>query len=365
MERMKAGIIGCGNISAVYLENLKNSPVIEIVACADLVEEHAMKRAKEYGIANVYTVEEMLAHPDIEFIVNLTLPATHAEIDIAVLEAGKHVYGEKPFATTLEDGKRVLNLSEEKGLRVGSAPDTFLGSGIQTAKQAIDDGLIGKPIAATCFLMGRGPEGWHPSPEFFYAPGGGPLLDMGPYYLTALVDMLGPIHRVSASAGAQILSRVIGSGPKSGMPIPVQTPTHYSGTLDFVSGAMVTMIMSFDIPGGSDLPWMEIYGTEGTLVVPDPNFFDGDVKLRRRGEEQWQWLTPVFASGHNERGLGVCEMIESIRAGRDHRANGRLGYHVLEAMYAFQKSSLEGRHINLESTYQYGHVPELASESVY
>lgn len=365
MEKMKAGIIGCGNISAVYLENFRNNPVIQIVACADLVVEHAMKRAKEYNIENVYTVDEMLASPDIELIINLTLPATHAEIDLAALEAGKHVYGEKPFATTLEDGKRVLRLSEEKGLRVGAAPDTFLGSGLQTAKQAIDAGVIGKPIAATCFLMGGGPEGWHPSPEFFYAPGGGPMLDMGPYYLTALVDMLGPIYRVSASAGAQITTRTIGSGPKSGMPIPVQTPTHFSGTLDFENGAMVTMIMSFDIPGGSNLPLMEIYGTEGTLVLPDPNFFDGDVKLRRRGEEQWQCLTPVFESEHNERGLGVREMVESIRAGRDHRANGRLGYHVLEAMYAFQKSSLEGQHVILESTYQYGHMPQRATKSVY
>ncbi|AOZ91499.1 Gfo/Idh/MocA family protein [Paenibacillus crassostreae] len=364
MEKVKVGIIGCGNISAIYLENLKRDPMIEVVACADLVQDRAKERAQEYGVASVYSVEEMLARPEIELIINLTLPATHAAIDEAVLKAGKHVYGEKPLAISLEDGRRVLDLAEDRGLRVGSAPDTFLGSGIQTAKQAIANGLIGKPISATCFLMGGGPESWHPSPEFFYEVGGGPMFDMGPYYLTALVTLLGPIYRISASAGIQIFTRVIGSGPKKDTMIPVQTPTHFSGTLDFEEGAIATMIMSFDIPGGSALPCLEIYGTEGTLAIPDPNFFDGDVKLRRRGEEQWEILTPIFKSAHNERGIGVRDMAESIHAGRDHQASGRLAYHVLEAMYAFEKSSTEGKHIILESTYQYGQQHVMATEVV-
>ncbi|RED39315.1 Gfo/Idh/MocA family protein [Paenibacillus sp. VMFN-D1] len=347
---MKAGIIGCGNISAIYLENLKKSPVVEVVAVADLVTERAQARAEEFGIANAYTVDELLGDQEIELVINLTIPGSHASIDLAALEAGKHVYAEKPLATSLQDGKRVVELAEQKGLRAGSAPDTFLGSGVQTAKAAIEAGKIGIPVAATAFMMGGGPEGWHPDPEFFYAPGGGPMLDMGPYYLTALVELLGSIRRISASVGAQIPMRTIGSGPKSGQLIQVQTPTHLAGTIDFKQGAIATMITSFDIKAGANLPWIEIYGTEGTLSLPDPNFFNGDVKLRPSGSSEWEVLTPVFESTQNERGRGVNDMVEAIRSGRKHRANGNLAYHVLEAMYAFEESSISGSHVVLESS---------------
>lgn len=351
--KMKAGIIGCGNISAIYLENLKKSDTVEVVACADMVQERAAARAAEFAIANAFSVNELLAAPEIELVINLTIPGSHAAIDIAALEAGKHVYAEKPLATSLADGKHVLELAKSKNLRVGSAPDTFLGSGIQTAKAAIEAGMIGKPVAATAFMMGGGPEGWHPDPEFFYAPGGGPMLDMGPYYLTALVELMGPIDRVSASVGVQIPTRIIGAGPKAGQQIPVKTPTHLAGTIDFEQGAIATMIMSFDIQGGATLPWIEIYGTAGTLTLPDPNFFNGEVKLRRTGSDEIETLTSVFECGQNERGLGVNDMAKSILEGRSHRADGALAYHVLEAMYAFQTSSREGRHVVLESTYQY------------
>lgn len=347
---MKAGIIGCGNISAIYLENLKKSPVVEVVAVADLVTERAQARAEEFGIANAYTVDELLGDQEIELVINLTIPGSHASIDLAALEAGKHVYAEKPLATSLQDGKRVVELAKQKGLRAGSAPDTFLGSGVQTAKAAIEAGKIGIPVAATAFMMGGGPEGWHPDPEFFYAPGGGPMLDMGPYYLTALVELLGSIRRISASVGAQIPMRTIGSGPKSGQQIQVQTPTHLAGTIDFKQGAIATMITSFDIKAGANLPWIEIYGTEGTLSLPDPNFFNGDVKLRPSGSSEWEVLTPVFESTQNERGRGVNDMVEAIRSGRKHRANGNLAYHVLEAMYAFEESSISGSHVVLESS---------------
>lgn len=349
---MKAGIIGCGNISAIYLENLKKSPVVEVVAVADLVTERAQARAEEFGIANAYTVDELLSDKEIELVINLTIPGSHASIDLAALEAGKHVYAEKPLATSLQDGKRVVELAEQKGLRAGSAPDTFLGSGVQTAKAAIEAGMIGIPVAATAFMMGGGPEGWHPDPEFFYAPGGGPMLDMGPYYLTALVELLGSIRRISASVGAQIPMRTIGSGPKSGQQIQVQTPTHLAGTIDFKQGAIATMITSFDIKAGANLPWIEIYGTEGTLSLPDPNFFNGDVKLRRSGSSEWEVLTPVFESTQNERGRGVNDMVEAIRSGRKHRANGNLAYHVLEAMYAFEESSISGSHVVLASSHE-------------
>lgn len=351
MEKMKAGIIGCGNISAIYLENLKTNPHIEVVAVADLIRERAQERADEFNIANVYNVDELLQNDEIELVLNLTVPGSHAITDLAALEAGKHVYAEKPLAISLEDGRKVVELAEEKGLYVGSAPDTFLGSGIQTARKAIEDGLIGKPIAATSFFMGGGPEAWHPDPEFFYMAGGGPMFDMGPYYLTALITLLGPIRRISASAGIQIQDRKVGSGPKEGSMLRVETPTHLAGTIDFADGAIVTMITSFDIRGASDLPFIEIYGTEGTLSVPDPNFFNGEVKIRRYGKETWETVKPEFESGHNERGIGVTEMVESIRAGREHKASGKLAYHVLEAMHAFQRSSLEGKHIHLESTY--------------
>ncbi|MEK4358980.1 Gfo/Idh/MocA family oxidoreductase [Paenibacillus sp. FSL M7-1455] len=348
--KMKAGIVGCGNISAIYLENLKKSPVVEVVACADVVLERAAARAEEYGIANAYTAAELLADPEIELVINLTVPGSHAEIDIAALEAGKHVYAEKPLAVSLEDGKRILQTAESKGLRVGSAPDTFLGSGIQTAKAAIEGGMIGKPVAAAAFMMSGGPEGWHPDPEFFYAPGGGPMFDMGPYYLTALAELLGPMDRISSSAGAPSATRTIGSGPKAGQQIPVLTPTHLAGTIDFRQGAIATVITSFDVKGGASLPWLEIYGTEGTLILPDPNFFDGDVKLRRSGSTETETLAPAFECGRNERGLGVNDMVASIRGGRGHRASGALAYHVLEAMHAFHTSSLKGEHVKLEST---------------
>lgn len=350
VKKMKTGIIGCGNISSIYLTNLKNSPVIEVVALADLIMERAEARAAEFSVENVYTVDEMLNNNEIELILNLTVPGSHALTNIAALQAGKHVYGEKPFAISLEDGRKVIELAEEKGLYVGCAPDTFMGSGIQTSIQAIQNGLIGTPVSATAFFMGGGPESWHPDPEFFYAYGGGPMLDMGPYYLTALVKLLGPIRRVSASTGIQIPDRVVGSGPKQGQKLQVQTPTHLAGTIDFMNGVIGTMIASFDIPAGSSLPLIEIHGTKGTLQVPDPNFFNGEVKLRRYGSAVWETLEPVFVSEQNERGAGLNQMAEAIQSQTPAEASGQLGYHILEAMHAFERSSLEGRHVLLEST---------------
>ncbi|WP_068499275.1 Gfo/Idh/MocA family protein [Paenibacillus kribbensis] len=352
MERMKAGIIGCGNISSIYLENLRNSPLIEVVAVADLLEERARARADEFNVENAYKVDELLRQPEIELVFNLTVPGSHALTDVAILEAGKHVYSEKPLAVSLEEGKRVLELAQAKNLRVGCAPDTFLGAGIQTARHAIQTGMIGQPVAATAFLMGRGPEWWHENPGFFYAAGGGPMFDMGPYYLTSLIHLLGPIRRISGSVGIQIPERYIHSGPKSGTPLQVETPTHLAGTLDFHNGAIVTLITSFDIQGASELPRIEIYGTKGTLNLPDPNFFNGDVKLRRSGEENAEVLKPLFECGKNERGIGAGEMVRAIRNEKNHRANAELAYHVLEAMHAFQRSSLEGKHITLESTFE-------------
>lgn len=349
MTKMKLGIIGCGNISPAYLTYLLQSDVIQVHALADLLPEKAKERAEEYGIANVCTVEELLERQDIDLILNLTIPSSHASVNLSALNSGKHVYVEKPLSVSLADARATLDLAASKHLRVGCAPDTFLGAGIETSRRAIQDGWIGKPVAATAFMMGAGPEDWHPNPDFFYAEGGGPMFDMGPYYLTALVQLLGPISRISGSTGSPLPERVIQAGPRAGQGIPVRTATHYSGTLDFVGGAIGTMVMSFDIPGGSTLPWIEIYGTKGTLSVPDPNYFNGEVKLRRHGSQEWEILAPAFESGPNERGRGLEDLARAISEGREHRASGIVAYHVLEAMHAFEQSSREGRHVELHS----------------
>ncbi|MBP1999392.1 putative dehydrogenase [Paenibacillus shirakamiensis] len=350
MNKLRAGIIGCGTISPAYLTYLKTSSLIRISACADMIPERARQRAQEFQIENVYTVQEMLQASEIDLVINLTVPASHGSINKLALEHGKHVYVEKPLCLSLEEARELLALASNQGLRVGSAPDTFLGSGIQTAKQAIHEGKIGRPVATTAFMMGAGPEYWHPDPAFFYACGGGPMFDMGPYYLTALVQLLGPIRRISGSVGIQTPHRIVHTGNYVGQSIQLETPTHLSGTLEFAEGAIGTMIMSFDIAGGTKLPWIEIYGTEGTLHLPDPNTFHGEVKWKRSGQEEWELLLPLFESTRDERGRGVEDMAESIIKGTLHRANGHQAYHVLEAMHAFERSSIEGRHIMLDST---------------
>jgi predicted dehydrogenase len=347
MASCKVGLIGCGNISAIYLKNLTSSPEVEIVACADIDMEKAKARAAEFGVPKVCTVDELLSDPDVELVVNLTIPASHAEICRRALEAGKHVYVEKPLAVRPEDGQQVLALAKAKGLRVACAPETFLGGGIQTCRKLIDEGAIGRPLAATCFMMGSGPESWHPDPEFFYKVGAGPLFDMGPYYLTALIFLLGGISRVTSSAATPFPERQITSAPKAGTMIKVETPTHIAGVLDFASGAVATLVTSFDIMAGTDLPNIEIYGTEGTLRVPDPNGFGGQVLLRRTGKREWEEVPLAFGNTENARGIGVIDMAQAIRENRPHRASGDLAYHVLEAMQGLLNASAEGRHVKL------------------
>lgn len=345
----RIGIIGCGNISGIYFKNLKSFSGVEVVACADIDLERAQQKAKEHGVAKACTVEELLADETIDLVVNLTVPAAHAEIAIQALSAGKHVYGEKPLAVTREDGKRILELAAAKGLRVGSAPDTFLGAGIQTCVKLIQDGIIGEPAAAAAFMAGGGPESWHPSPEFFYLKGGGPMFDMGPYYLTALVTLLGPIREIAGMTRITRAERMILSEPKRGQMMKVETPTHIAGTMRFANGVIATMITSFDVPGGHHLPRIEIYGTEGTLSVPDPNTFGGPVRYKKAGADEWTEVEITLPYAENSRGIGVVEMAEAIRAGRAHRANGKLAYHVLEAMHGFHDSSDQGSVYHLQS----------------
>jgi predicted dehydrogenase len=349
MDKVKAGIIGTGNISGVYFRNGSRFESLEIVACADIDVGRAIAKGAEYGV-RACTVEELLADPKIEMVINLTVPKAHASVNLKALEAGKHVYVEKPLAVTLEEGREVLELAGRKGLFVGGAPDTFLGGGIQTCIKLIEEGAIGTPIGAAAFMMIGGHESWHPSPEFYYQIGGGPMFDMGPYYLTALVAMLGPIRRVTGSARISFPERTITSQPKAGTVIPVEVPTHVAGVIDFEAGPVATIITSFDVPGGSTLPRIEVYGSKGTLVVPDPNTFGGPVRLRRAGSNEWTEVPLTHGHTDNSRGIGAADMAKAIRTGRPYRASGALAYHVLEAMHGFHVASEEGRHYLMTST---------------
>ncbi len=345
--RIKVGIIGVGNIFAQYIKGCRAFKILDVVGCADIDFSRAQARAEEYGL-KPYTVDAMLADPEIQLVVNLTIPAAHAPVSLAALNAGKHVYSEKPFAITREDGQKILNAARERGLRVGCAPDTFLGGGVQTCLKLITDGVIGVPVAATAFMASHGPEGWHPNPDFYYQLGGGPLFDMGPYYLTALVSLLGAIDRVSGSARISFAERIATSKEHNGRRIPVEVPTHIAGVLDFKSGAVATMITSFDV-WTHNLPRIEIYGSLGSLSVPDPNTFGGPVQVRLSDDESWRDV-PLTHSDTVGRGIGVADMAYGIVYGRAHRASGDLAYHVLDVMHAFGDSSTAERHIHVEST---------------
>ncbi|MGF7050554.1 putative dehydrogenase [Paenibacillus sp. DS2015] len=350
MDKIKVGIIGCGKISSIYMENFRKFEIVDLIACADLDLERAREKAAEFSIAKAYTPEELLADPEIQIVVNLTIPIAHASVCLQALEAGKHVYVEKPLAVTREEGERVLNAAKHHNLRVSCAPETFYGAGIQTALKLINDGVIGRPIAATAFMMSGGHEGWHPDPEFYYAVGGGPMFDMGPYYLTALVQLLGPIKRITGITGQAHDERVITSEKKRGQTISVEIPTHVAGVMEFEQGAIGTMITSFDIFGGSNLPPIEIYGTAGTLQVPDPNDFGGQVKYRLHRQSEWTEQPLLFGYDSNTRGIAVADMAYAIQSGRPHRASGELAYHVLEAMWAFHDSSDDRKHYEMQST---------------
>lgn len=344
----KVGIVGCGNISGIYFQAGKTFDILDIKGCADMIMDRAKAKADEHG-CQAMTVEEMLADPEIKIIMNLTIPNAHASVAQAAVEAGKCVHNEKPLTIKREEGKKLLDTAKAKGVRVGCAPDTFLGGGIQTCRKLIEDGWIGEPIGATAFMMCHGHEGWHPDPAFYYKAGGGPMFDMGPYYLTALVNLMGPVKRVTGSARITFPERVIGSQPKKGEVITVDVPTHVAGIMDFANGAIGTIITTFDV-WAAELPRIEIYGTEGSMSVPDPNGFGGPVKVRRAGQNEWKEVPLTHGYAENSRGIGVADMAYALRSGRAHRASGDLAFHVLDIMHAFHDASREGRHIELQST---------------
>lgn len=348
MRPAKVGIVGCGTISGIYFQAGRTFDILDIVGCADLEYDRAAAKAKEFGCKAYATTQELLADPEIEIVMNLTIPNAHASVALAAIEAGKSVYNEKPLAITREDGRKILETAAAKGVRVGCAPDTFLGGGLQTCIKLIDDGLIGEPVAATAFMTCHGHESWHPDPEFYYKLGGGPMFDMGPYYLTALIAMLGPAQRVTGSARATFPERTITSSPKNGTKIVVDVPTHVAGVVDFANGAIATIITSFDV-WTAELPRIEIYGSKGSLSVPDPNGFGGTIRLRTSTDNDW--IDVEFSHGYtdNSRGIGVADMAYGLRSGRAHRAGGELAYHVLDIMHAFHDASNTGRHVMLES----------------
>ena len=347
MQTLNVGIIGTGNIAPAYIKGCAAFDVITISACADILVDRAQAFAAEHGIA-ACSVDDLLAREDINIVINLTIPAVHAEVSRQIIAAGKHVYSEKPLAINRADGESVIKAATAAGLRVGCAPDTFLGGGLQTARKAIDDGLIGKPIAATAFFLAHGPESWHPNAGIFYQKGAGPLFDMGPYYLTALVHLMGPVARVAASARMTFAERVATSEALMGQRLPVEVNTHVAGTLEFESGAIASVITSFDV-WGHHLPMLEIHGEEGSMSVGDPNFFDGAVRLIQGGAREWADI-PHSHSIDIGRGAGVADMAEAIQLGRPHRVSGDLAFHVLDIMCALEESAAQGRRIEIASS---------------
>ncbi|HVY52281.1 MAG TPA: Gfo/Idh/MocA family oxidoreductase [Devosia sp.] len=347
-QRLGVGIIGAGNISSQYLRAMRDFPVLDIRGIADLKPDVAARKAAEFGVTP-RSVDDLLADPAIDIVVNLTIPRAHVAVGLKAVAAGKHIYGEKPLGVTFAEGKSLLAAARRKGVRVGSAPDTFLGGGHQTARAVIDSGRLGAIIGGTAFFGVPGHEYWHPDPAFYYDIGGGPVLDMGPYYITDLVNLLGPVRQVQAASLTPLKSRPIRSEPKKGQMMPVRVFTHVTGTLQFVSGALITVTLSFDVPKHMHQP-IELYGSEGAMQVPDPNMFGGPVRVAKPRAEQWDDV-PVklpYADA-NYRSLGVADMAHAILSGRPHRASGELALHVLEVMEAFETASRTGAPVRIRT----------------
>ena len=342
MERIGVGVMGCGVISDIYLKNMTHLfPILDVRAVADVVPAKAAARAGQYGIPRHGAPADVLADNSIAIVVNLTTPPHHYSVAKAALSAGKNVYNEKPLVMTRVQGRELLAMAGERNLHVGGAPDTFLGAGIQTCRRAVDAGLIGDVVGAAAFCAGPGHEHWHPSPAFYYQAGGGPVFDMAPYYLTALIALLGPVSAVSGHARQTHPRRIIASEPLKGTAIRVEVPTHYSSSLEFAGGALATTMFSFDV-WGSRLPMLEIYGSAGSMSLPDPNTFDGPARYLKAGETDWTELPlgPWFRE--NCRGLGVADMAYAILNRRKPRADGDLAHHVLDVMEAMGDTAKTG-----------------------
>lgn len=344
------GFIGAGMISDTYLEHLAQFPDVEVVAVGDIDTVRAKAQAEKHGVPVSGSPDEILAHPDVELVVNLTIPAVHAEVSLAAIDAGKHVWSEKPIAVDFASGQGLVKRAAEKGLRVGIAPDTVLGRGVQSALRAIARGEIGQPIGASTAMMSLGPDKWHPNPDFFFLPGAGPVFDMGPYYLTTLVNVFGSVAKASAFGLTSTPTRTVVAGDRAGAEFPVLVPTHVNANLEFEGGGTSSSIFSWESPL-MRMGVVEITGTEGTLSIPDPNMFEGPLRIIRAGgdprEQQWEELESDGVVGG--RGLGVIDMVRAIREDRPHRASGEIGLHVLETMIAIERSIETGETAAVES----------------
>jgi len=345
---LRIGVIGVGTISAQYFAQFPLLPNLELAAVADLDAARAASVAQNEGVAAL-SVGALLADPGIDAVLNLTIPAAHADIALRALDAGKHVYGEKPLALSTTDAAAVLDRAAAEGLRVGSAPDTVLGTGVQTARAVLDAGDIGSPIGASVHWSAPGHELWHPAPAFYYQPGGGPLFDMGPYYLTSLVTLLGPVVRVSGAVTRSSRPRTVATGPNAGAPIPVDVDTHVTALLEHENGVTSTITVSFEV-WATRMPLFELYGTAGTIAVPDPNRFSDPVFVATDQDRQWRECPPSAGYLDAGRGIGLSDMADAIATGRPHRASGELAFHVLEIMEAIIRSGREHRVVAVAST---------------
>ena len=356
---LRVGVIGCGNISDAYLTRAPEFDGLHLVACADLDQGRATAQAARYGI-RALTPDALLADPGIELVITLTPPTTHAEVGHAVLAAGKHLYTEKPLAVSLAEGRALVAAAAAAGRRIGCAPDTFLGGGHQQARRLVDDGAIGRPLAGTIAFMSHGMEHWHPDPAFFFRRGGGPLLDIGGYYVTAMVNLIGPVRRVSAMATRGFIERVVGSEARRGERIPVEVQTHVAGALEFACGAVVSLVTSWDVHAPQPFR-LELFGAEGSMLLPDPNFFGGTTMLAQGGTDFLAQEPGAFAYARPNRRtkagtevadyriIGVADLADAIIQGRPHRCSGDLALHVLEVIEALGRSAEEGRHVAIES----------------
>lgn len=343
--RVGVGLAGAGVISTEYLRNLTAFPDVHVRFVADLDEARAAEQAAAFGVPASGSLDGLLEDPSVEVVVNLTHPAAHAEVSLAALATGRHLWSEKPLATTREDGLAILDRARSGGLAAGCAPDTFLGPGLQAARRLVAEGGIGTPLSALALFQNPGPERWHPNPAFLFATGAGPLFDLGPYYLTALVQLLGPIARVTAHGGRSRLERRVHTGPKAGETFPVEVPTDVQALLEFRAGASALAVFSFDSPLPRTL--LEVTGPTGSLEVPDPNRFTGDLRVHRPGEAL---ETIVVPAEHPSRGIGVLDLARAIRAGRAPRASAEQGFHVLDAMVSIAASAERRVPIELAST---------------
>ena len=357
---MRVGLLGCGHVSGQYFEGLAQYDYLPVVACADIDPERAELKAAQNGVPRACTPDELLADGDVELVVNLTPPQAHAEASMAAIQAGKHVWSEKPLATNLNDGRALVTAAADAGVRLGCAPDTFLGGGIQTAIKLVDDGWLGDTIAGgVAMVTEHGYETWHPEVASFYRKGGGPVLDLGPYYVATLVAILGPVAQVTSLSRATFPERTIGVGPRRGERIAVEVPTHVTGALGFDCGALATLLVSWDV-WATNLPYIELYGSHGSLSVANPDEFGGEPRLRRAGREELEqpppppgsvhWSPiPLVQRGDVQRGIGIADIARAVEENRPHRASAEFAYHVLEVLLALAEPRGDAHGVAIES----------------